>query len=717
MANHPVFRAPLKVTIFLLTAMMIGGLWNEARANPLKVSERQARQLAVHILNSLKPVESWLDSAPESQRRRTETRQIVEVTGGRVNLRTAPSVQSEVIEVAERGNTFDYVDFDGEWYLIQLDNRRRAYISADFSQLRDVEIQTTAAAPPPRMAPENIPRARIILEDNAPAVTTLQRLARNAEMTYARQFGGKAAEDGTAQQQAAATSLKRIQKYARITAQKYETYANLVGGVKPVTASKSRLQEIVRGTVRAGLGTNTREQEIVGGATDKTDVTRTEVAADLTARLSPDDKLQLRLGHNSEIRFAPSSRTRGELDYSRRVGDIADLGARAGFRKYQNDQNDLNDFDRTEFGVRGSVKPSKKFQGSANLDFVGASYPNNAGQDYKETRLNLALGGEASSNVQWGARYSLAAHDREDNTFVEDNARSRLEGSVQLRTGERAHLSFSAHSEGYSFDSDNNPANYSRRGLQVKLRNLGRPGNSNTLSLEIQAKDHEVIDDRNYTEFRGDWQATRRATDTESRTRTFVNYRNYKGSESVAYLDYLEGRFDQFRRRAAIFWESNWYLRYFFEENDLARNARVNQFLWFGLALGDHGAIQVGPHLATNTELVTVDGAVDTEGNELGTFENPNNSVRYGIKSSAQIKGRLFRARLAGRYEMTEFYNRDNAQSPSRFELEGNMTYQISRKIDASARAKYYTSGADDPGSRKTSELDILFGLIYRLGG
>ena len=64
---------------------------------------------------------------------------------------------------------------------------------------------------------------------------------------------------------------------------------------------------------------------------------------------------------------------------------------------------------------------------------------------------------------------------------------------------------------------------------------------------------------------------------------------------------------------------------------------------------------------------------------------------------------------------MCSVYNIEDASSPGRLELEVRGLYTISPRIDAQVQTRYYFTGADDPGAVRSSEFDILCGLIYHL--
>ncbi|MFC1571958.1 hypothetical protein ACFL6M_00005, partial [Candidatus Eisenbacteria bacterium] len=158
------------------------------------------------------------------------------------------------------------------------------------------------------------------------------------------------------------------------------------------------------------------------------------------------------------------------------------------------------------------------------------------------------------------------------------------------------------------------------------------------------------------------------------------------------------------------------YGQYFIKSKDVERNPRLSQFFWIGLILGRNRAIEVGPHIALNTELVVVDGAKNAQGEDLGTFENPSNTVRYGVKGVVRIVDDPVKVRGKARFEKTNYYNIDDAATPTRVELEGDATYELSSQFDASMRMKYYSTKTDGTVSTKSGEFDILLGLVYKIG-
>lgn len=685
----------------------------DASPNPLSGMEVAARQTAVHVLDLLKPLESLTESSEVVTPSSSETQSYVEVTGTRVNLRVSPTLSSDVLRVALQGEVFPLDGEEGDWYRLRTDDGKIAFISRSFSHINEIPVRTPESSTQvERLRPGSEKQAGEILATCRPGVATLARLAQNAEDTYKRGFGSVTGGDD-AERREAENSLRKINKYNRIVGEKLNHYAALTGqgAVRPA-ARVSRPSARLRGTVRAGLGSNSATTEVVGTGSDDTDVTRTELAADVTAVLSPDDVLGISAAYNKEIRFAPSSQTRAALDYDRRLGANARIGTRVGLDNYADEANDQNDINRTELGLRGSVAPSPQFRANATLGLTGAAHPNADMRDYKDTRIAVGAMGEASPSVSWGADFSHAAHDLDDNTTAEDNTRGQLRGHVSFKTGDKSSVSMVGESESFSFDSDDNPGNYAKRSLGLQGQHRGRPGHATTWLLEMESKGYDVDKDRKYTEFHGEFRS-RDVSDSRNPQRSLLsaNYRNYKGKGDVAYLDYIEGRWDIVRSRGGFFWESNNYIQYFFDSEGAERNARVSQFVWLGLALGAQRAVEVGPHLAANTELVTVDGT------DQGVFESDNNTFRYGVKGTVRVDARPLRVRGRGRWEKTSFYNVDGASAPTRTELEGDAAYELSRLIDATLRLKYYATGADDIGAIKTSEFDILFGLMYMIGG
>jgi hypothetical protein len=250
------------------------------------------------------------------------------------------------------------------------------------------------------------------------------------------------------------------------------------------------------------------------------------------------------------------------------------------------------------------------------------------------------------------------------------------------------------------------------------MRGQDAAGKSQSGSLEYRAKSFDALDDRNYSEIRGELRS-RQTTDGGGR-RAFGltgNFRTFKGDGAQGFLNYVESRIDLLREPGnGLFWESNTYGQYFFSDKvndrDYERNPRVTLFAWLGMVVGQNGAFKIGPHVAANTILVTVDTPQD-----IGFFEDASNTVRYGVKGSVSIRSKPVRVRGSGRYELLNYYNQDNAPTPSRLELQGEGSYDISNQIGASVKLKYFSTGSDDQNAIETSEFDILFALIYRIGG
>jgi hypothetical protein len=426
------------------------------------------------------------------------------------------------------------------------------------------------------------------------------------------------------------------------------------------------------------------------------------------------DRLGLSVGRTEEVNYAPVSRTHAGVNYARKLGDKALIGAKAGLRKFQNENDDTADLDQSEFGVNASIRPSDAFNADASVSLGGASYPNNGDLDYTDTRFGVGAGGRTGEKTRWRIKYANASHDVDLAASTDDNTQSRIEGELSINSGERSTVVIGAQTESYSFENDNDFRNYGRTGLKLSFRGRGEPGNSSDFSLEFRKKDFDVSEDRNFTEIRGEMRSAALGDQGGRREqRFFVNYRSYKGDATAGLFNYIEGRHDLMRAPGnGFFWESNLYAQYFLADGDAKRNALVTQFLWLGLMLGTNGAFQIGPHVATNTIIVTEDTPDD-----LGAFEHPGNTVRYGVKGAMNINARPLRLRGTGRYELLNYYNVDGAPTPSRFEIEGDGTYDITNKIAASGRAKYYQTGSDDPAAIETSEFDILLGLIYRIGG
>ena len=688
-----------------------------AQDSLFSLQEAQTRQLAIRILRALQPIEGWTVKTETAPKVATPARRSVEVTGARVNLRAGPSTDSEILAAGRQGDIYEYVGTQGEWYLVRLDDARQAYISARFARLSAEDTpEPTAAGPKERLDPKFLIRTRQILGENKQAVDALTKIAADAQSDFDREYKGKTAAEDDAEFWTATASMVKIRKYAGGSAGQFQRFLDLAGGEMELPRATAAWSRKVTGTVSAGFGSNTAESRQSGLKVSDAEVTRSEIAADVFADLSPNDRVGISIGRSEEIHFAEITRMHAALNYDRRLGDKARLSSRAGLRRYTDAQNDLADQNQTEFSVQGNAKVSKSVDANASVGITGASHPNNADMDYKDTLLGLGVGGRAGDGARWNLRYARTAHDADLSTDASDNTQSRVEGVLSLNKGARSSFDIKIHSESYDFDLSSDPRTYSRRGVRLALRNRGEPGNSSTASVEFRQKEFDVLEDRNYSEVRAELNSDKLTDDGQrSSSRFWSNYRHFSGNGTQGFLDYVETRSDISSEPGNRFFsETSLYGQYFFENNNVKRDALVTQFAWLGLVIGPDGAVKIGPHVATNTTLAIADRP---PGQDTGTFEHPNNTVRYGAKVAVNIRRNPIRLRGSGRYELTTFYNQDDAPTPSRFELEGEGAYQINEQVDASLKLKFYSTGSDDPGAVESSELDVLFGFIYRIGG
>ena len=710
------FKLLRSLPLFLPVCLVALSLLMEAQAqdSPLAIREVQARQLAIRILQNIQPIEDLIETRAIVRPTPASVKRYVEITGSRVNLRAEPSTDSEISGVGQEGELYEYIRTEGEWHLIKMDAERQAYVSSQFSRLApEGESRPSAAAPSETLPVKFQDRARRILGENKRAIETLKQIADQSQADFDSRYKGKNLPSDDPELWAATASLMKIHKYERGVVGQYDRFAGLVGGEIPDVQAAPEWSRNVRGTAAAGFGSNTARSETGGVENSKTDVTRSDISADLSVELTPSDRLGINAGRSEEISFRPIARTHAGLDYQRKFGDRATVFSSVGLKKLEDGNDDTNDIDQTDFAVQARVKTSEFLNANAGIGFSNASYPNNDDLDYADTRFGFGLNGQIGQRTGWGAKFSQAVHDVDLSASADDNTQRRIEGILSFNSGEHTSLEISAHTEDYEFDQSADPRTYSRRGIKLALRKRGEPGNSSGASFEIRRKSHDINDDRNYTDIRGELRADALDSDgPKSASRFMVNYRSFKGNGIQGFLDYLESRFDVSRQPGnGFFWESNLYGQYYFENNNVKKDALVTQFAWLGLVLGSEGAFKVGPHIATNTILVTTDTP------DQGTFEHPNNTFRYGAKAAVDVRSRPLRIHGSGRYELLKYYNLDNAATPSRLELEGEGIYQIARRIDASAKLKYYATGSDDPGAIETSEFDILFGLIYHIGG
>lgn len=518
---------------------------------------------------------------------------------------------------------------------------------------------------------------------------------------------------------AVTASLEKIRKYQRIVSERYGRLTGLVGVPTASTAGLPGWRRSLRGTMRAGFGVNSAKSEVVGGGTTETDVTRSEFAVDLISEPTPADEVTILLARSEEIRFAPATRSRAAAGYARKLAPSARVGARVGYEGYRNESDETSDVNRTELAVFGSAKAAERLRGTARFSYSKGSFPNASAADYSDTRIILGASGDISAVVDGGLTFTHTSHQMDDDAATEDNTQDLFEGRFGWKMAGGSQLSVTAHALSASFDDSSRVGSYTRRGVKLMSRRRGEAGSTNTAWFEYRGKQFDEGESRNYTDLRAGFSRRGFGTAWELHNSSVTaTYRNYKAEGIAAYLDYIEFRYDSNREaHRGAFWESSTYGQYFFKSDSTERNAQINVYSWFGLALGEETQLKLGPHMAANTELVTVDGAVDGEGNEIGFLESPNNTVRYGVKAAVRMKTSSVKFRASGRYEILNAYNIEGASSPKRLELEGDGTYRINERIDASLTLQYFSNGSNETGDVKSSEVDLLLGATYHLGG
>ncbi len=708
------------VGTLLAAALAVSLATISVQANTIKQFEVPARQTAIRILETLKAIESFVEERQVAIQPRRVTREVVVIMSSRVNLRSAPSLESTVVRVALEGERFDHVSSDGEWRGIR-DNGQTLYVSVEYSRLDEETVESRHSFKTVRQLREGTDnRAREILKSVGPDYRRMDLLRKEADRQYESEYGDIPEDSAHPERDRAGESLNNIQKYHRLVLQYYDRYSEMAGGVERPATAESRWRPRFSGSIEAGLGTNTAESKVAGTTVSETDVSRSNLAANVNADLSPHDRINLRFGRTEEIHFVPSTRTRARGAYTRRFDDKGRLTAHAGLNNYRNEADDTGDLDRSEFGVQGALTPSPAFRATGGVAITSTAYPNDEARDVNDTRLELGAGGDLSESVQWNAAYRHASHSFDVDSLI-DNSQGHLEGSLIFETGEQSAIIVDGHLESNSFDAENDSREYSRQGLRVATRSRPLGGAQNEFSLEWRGKNFEVDDLRDFTEFRGGFRSREYNAETDGEFALSVNYRRYGGDTIVAFLDYIEARLETRRDRGratttGLFSEGDLYIQYFIENNGVERNALITQYAWLGISTGGRTVFRIGPHIASNTDIVVVDGAIGPDGDELGTFESPNNTIRYGAKAELRTRERPLRARISARYELLKRYNVDKAPTLDRLHIEGQGTYSITQRVEASAQIKLYTSGSDDPNAIKTTETDLLVGLIYHLG-
>ncbi len=563
-----------------------------------------------------------------------------------------------------------------------------------------------------RLDPAFRETARRILSSSTAAVDSLQLLARHAKETFDVRYGGRRQRDDP-ELWAATASMLKIRKYEQGVTGQYQRFAGLVGGEIPTAPQLPAWMRTLRVTAELGVGANNAETHVGGTLQSEADATRSVVAADVSAELTPEDRVGVSLRRTEDVSFgAQTNRTNVALRYDRRLHEQVRVSSRLGVNRYANEDNDATDLNQTEFVLQARAEHSRALKADASLALAGASYPNNGDLDYGDTRFAMGAGGRFGAGSRWRVKYGHTKHDVDLSASVDDNTQNRFDAEMTLVAAGGSSYAFVLETEAREFDDGQDVRDYTRRGFKVKMRGRTTIGNSNSASLEFRSKSFDELEDLSYTEIRSERRSNRKLGETGKRSLYFwINYRQYKGDGTQGLLDYVELRNDTSRETAnAMFWDSGIYAQYFLESEGIELDARFNQYLWFGAAIGEHGEFRIGPHVATNTILATA----DVPGRDIDTFDHPGNTVRFGLKAAASVRQPPLRLRGQSRYERLRYYNLDSDATPTRFELSIDGTYDFDRRFGGSLKLAYHETGSDDPGALETSEFEILLGVVYR---
>lgn len=102
-----------------------------------------------------------IDSSKEKEIK-TEGSYIVKTGNQQTNIRSGPSTESEVIYLAEAGESFDYLETTDNWYRVRIDGTRQGYVSNTVASMEDKEVEITEPTYSP--SEQNIAKASSLAE-------------------------------------------------------------------------------------------------------------------------------------------------------------------------------------------------------------------------------------------------------------------------------------------------------------------------------------------------------------------------------------------------------------------------------------------------------------------------------------------------------------------------------------------------------------------------
>ncbi len=510
--------------------------------------------------------------------------------------------------------------------------------------------------------------------------------------------------------------LVNLSKFEKLARGQFERF-RILAGAPMIISIDERAGVRFSGEAEIGLGSNKATTFVGGVEVAQTDISRSLIRTRLMSEITPKDKISVEILRNEEVHFTPSTRTNGEIRYDRRASRALKFHAGAEITGFKDDSNRNAEYGDSEFEIGGTYNSSRKFRAKGFARFQSRSFDNIDDADFGDRRLQGELSGK-SSGADWKIKGYSTRHDADVDT--EDSDKGKVSGQIGIVSGKDRRLSIELYVEGAEFDRDDDTRTFSKRGARLESRGGSGSGTKRTSYLAFDRREHDVNEDRDYKQYKIGIKSFSFDTQNGSQRNSLTAlYRNFVGEGSRAFLDFAEGRWDRSTQSlsssgAGTFLKTSHFFRWYFDDGDIERNAELNQYAWFGVAVSRKNPLRVGPFVAGDTDLITEEDVTDpVTGEELGTFDSPTNTVRYGIKGDAKISAGKIRGGFSGRVERLKLYNVDDSPTTNRLELSGDLEVPLTDVLTGSVRGQYYKTGSDDPGTVETSEIDLLFSLIY----
>lgn len=437
-------------------------------------------------------------------------------------------------------------------------------------------------------------------------------------------------------------------------------------------------------------------------------------------RLDPRSRLSFVFADKHDIIQSPYGSRKLDAGYDYSDKGRLHLKANVQLESYDDDVNDLNDYDRFILGSNADYHLSRETELSVNYNYLDHSHILDDTNSFGSHRIR----GSLTHSLSPLSRVIVAARTNQQDSIAAIHNFSDFEPSFTFeRRGEGKRLQLKTLYQTLSF-TDIELKSYSRLAFQV-LNQGSQRGGSRSTDLMVTWKDFPKNDLQSYLQVRGRFSKSSNGARSSYFTPSF--YTNFYPNN--AEINFSQFRVDVGGASPSFYSNLSGYFQLWHSPGDGSRGSVRPHVLDFNAKVGANSKyFRVGPALGIHSLISTEDGA--------GFFKRDGNLFRFGgfFEGRIPLPGRGELA-LNGGYEYGFVYNEELSvnqttgefttgemlqRHPTTLQVTGLLTLPLPLDLELVGRVNFYRIDTDiderlsiNPVSQNR-HLIIVFGIRYR---